>query len=89
MHHGSSALHCEDLRQQLGVLDVAFEERDIVGHREAEPGRKVVDHRDRVTGVAQGEHGMAADVTGPAGDEDRVRLTFDQSGHAGTLRRTW
>ena len=83
MHDRLRALFAEDPRQQVGVLDVAFVERDSIGHGKAKAGGQVVDHRDGPAAVGQRKDGVAADIAGAAGDEDGRSV-----GHAAFLSRS-
>ena len=53
-----------------GSTDFTFHERDAVGHGFPPTGAQVVHHRHPIPGLEKGKDGVAADVTGAAGDED-------------------
>ncbi len=59
------------LRHQLAVAGAAGDERDLAGDEEAKSGRQVVEHDHRLAGVDQLMHHVAADIAGPARDQDR------------------
>ena len=52
------------------VGDIAFVERNALGHRLADTVGQIVDDRHAPARVLEGEHGVAADIAGAAGDED-------------------
>ncbi|KHS47656.1 hypothetical protein NJ75_01450 [Novosphingobium subterraneum] len=70
MHDRARTLFGKDAPQKVGILDIAFVERHIIGHGEAEAGDEIVDHRDRMVRVPQRQHGVGADVACAAGDEN-------------------
>jgi len=70
VHHGADLLLGEDPREQIDVRDIASVERHALRNGELEPRAQIVDHRDRPSRVEQGQHRMAADIAGPAGNED-------------------
>ena len=52
-----------------GIGEVGDDQPAPARHRRAMAGAQVVDHGDLVTPVHQGGNQMAADITGPAGDQ--------------------
>ena len=71
MDDGVDAVARDRLFDQLAVAGRADDERDLAGHQEAESGRQVVEHDHRLAGVVELVHHVAADVAGPARDQDR------------------
>jgi hypothetical protein len=70
MHDGAYALLGENARKQVCVLYVAPVEGDIVRNGEFESRRKIVDDCNGPACIAQGEDGVAADITGASGDKN-------------------
>ena len=56
---------------ERAVGDVAFGERRRFGHRPVEAGEQIVDDDDRPAGIEQRQHGVAADIAGPARHQHR------------------
>ena len=77
MHHCADVLFGNDSGEQTGVLDIALVKWHRFGHRPAKAGDQIVDDCHRPTGIGQGEHGVAADIAGTAGNEDRAFLGHD------------
>ena len=71
MHDGAYALLGKNARKQVRVLYIAFIERDIVRYGEFETRRKIVYNGNGPACIAQGEDGVAADITGASGDKNR------------------
>ena len=66
----AKAKHGENPRQKRLVFDVAFVQRHALGHGETEACAEIVDDGHGPSGIAKGEHRVAADVPGAAGDKD-------------------
>ena len=71
MDDGGHAMAAKRLRHQIAVAGRAGDERDLAGDQEAKSGRQIVEHDHRLAGVDQLMHHVAADIAGPAGDQDR------------------
>src|SRR6185437_3683700 len=71
MDDGGDAVASNGLRHQLAVAGRASDERDLARDQEAKTGRQVIEHDDRLPGVDQLMHHVAADIAGPARDQDR------------------
>ena len=61
----------DGLRHQIAVAGAAGNERDLAGDQEAETGRQIVEHDHRLAGIDQLMHHVAADIAGPARDQNR------------------
>ncbi len=70
MDDGGDAVAGDRLRHQLAVAGRAGDEGHLAGHQEAKPGRQIVEHDHRLAGVDELVHHVAADIAGPAGDQD-------------------
>src|SRR5438309_6748514 len=70
MHDRADPALVDDAVEKHRLGDRALVERHVVGHDLARAVRQIVNHRDAPAGVLQRQHGMAADITGAAGDED-------------------
>lgn len=81
MHDRADALLREDPAEQFAILDVTFVEGNTIRYGEAESSAEIVDHRHGITGVPQREHGMTANISGSASDEDGIRKRIEVSRH--------
>src|SRR3546814_2657758 len=70
MHDRPDAMVAQRCLYQRLVGYVAFDEGDICGYRPAKAGNEVVDDDHAITGVAQRQHRMAADIARAARNED-------------------
>ena len=61
----------DGLRHQIAVAGAAGNERDLAGDQEAETGRQIVEHDHRLAGIDELMHHVAADIAGPARDQNR------------------
>ena len=59
-----------DPADEVGVADIALEERHLGRHDRTRAGGEVVDHQRPLAGAEQGQRHVAADVAGAAGHED-------------------
>ncbi len=71
MDNGLDALLPQEAAEQLGIADVADDELGRLGDGPLEAGGQIVEHDDRLAGINQLQHHMAADIAGSAGDQDR------------------
>ena len=71
MEDGADAVLTQQLRDQRAVGDIAADIGCLLRHEGASPVAFIVDDRHVPAGVEQREHGVAADVAGATGDEDR------------------
>ena len=79
MQHNGGAMFRKRLRQRFRIEEDAFDERTPPNEL-AVAGRKIVIHRREEAGGGQRLAGMAADVSGTAGDEDiRMRKSSKPS----------
>ena len=70
MHHRAAAMFADDPPDQGVIRDLTFIERHPGGHRATPAGGQIVHHHRLATIVQQRQHGVAADITGTAGDQD-------------------
>ncbi len=102
MHDCLRALLGEDTLDERAVRDGSFVERDLLRHGAPHAVGQIVDHRDRPARILEREHGVAADISGAAGDEDwdfahafalaKARTEFqpqDARAMQAKLRRKW
>jgi len=57
---------------QIGIGDIAFDQRHRARHGGAPPGRQIVQHDDLKARVQKRQHGMAANVSGTARNQNSV-----------------
>src|SRR3546814_19573013 len=62
-----------DLRQQLGIADIARDEGHLRRHGVANPGAEVVQDDRAIARVLERQHDVAADIPGATGDENADR----------------
>jgi len=74
MHDRADIFRLDDPREQSAVLDIACMKGNTLRHRPAKAGGQIVDHRYRPACIAQRKHRVAANIAGPAGDQDRERF---------------
>src|SRR3546814_9699679 len=72
MDHCANAVLAEDVPKQLWIAGIAFIEGDVCGDQVAASFRKVVKDHHRARNLAASQHGMAADVASPPGNQDRI-----------------
>jgi hypothetical protein len=85
MQNGVEGTPAEGLGQRGAIVATAGDEHDVLRQRLAMPLRKIIQHHDLVTTVAQGEHGVAANIAGAAGHQ--VSGQVDPPASAATMRR--
>jgi hypothetical protein len=73
MHHGADAVVSHRRDESRAIGEVGFDER-APAHRLAMSARQVVKGDRPVAGACQGLAGMAPDITGAAGHQDRSRF---------------
>ena len=69
-----ASMPCSAIRlgDQRLVAEIALRRSvTLGGNRVAKPGREIVEHHDRLAGVEQRQHHVAADIAGAAGDQNR------------------
>jgi len=75
MHYRTDLLLGENPGQQVLICNVALVEGHTIGYGEFEAGGQVVDDRHGPAAIAEGQHGMAADVACAAGNQNGEMLT--------------
>ena len=65
---------CSVLHDQFAVAGRAGDEGDEARDEEAKTGGQVVEHDLRLAGIDERMHHVAADIAGPAGDQNRHDL---------------
>ena len=75
MHGGGNAVARDHAANRLALARVRVDEGDTGGDRASIAGGQIVDHHDRIAGVAQGEHDVAADIAGGPGDKHGARTS--------------
>src|SRR3546814_16107779 len=83
MHDRPDAMVAQRCLYQRLVGYVAFDEGDICGYRPAKAGNEVVDDDHAITGVAQRQHRMDADIARAARNEDIGRAEESRGGKEG------
>ena len=76
MHRGGHAVAGDRAAHRLAVGRVGLDEGDAGGDRAPIARRQVVHRHDRIAGIAQGQHDVAADVAGAPGDQHGARTPF-------------
>ena len=71
LHDGVDVVPGQDVAQPAGVVNVALDDRGRRTNGIRMAGREIVVHDYALTACGERLHGMAADVSGSAGDEDR------------------
>ncbi len=70
MHHRVDLVRGNHVAEPGGIVNVAVDNRTGLGHGIAMAGREIVVNDDPLTARGERLDGMAADVSGSAGDED-------------------
>ena len=74
MHDGVDRVFSDQPADQGFVSDIAQRERHIRRDSPSEARRQIVQHDDAAAGICERQYGMAADIAGAAGDQDRASL---------------
>ena len=69
MHHGIGPMVGEHAAHGVAVVHGTLRQRHATRHRFGVARREVVDHRDRMAGIDERAHRVAADVARAAGDD--------------------
>ena len=77
MHHGRRSALANRAAHRSHIADVAFDHRRIERRAAMSSGEIVVDD-DAVTGTPERFGGVAADISGTAGDEDGGQISCGQ-----------
>ena len=71
MHNCLHSMVAQRCFHQRLVGDVAHDQRNALRYCPIKAGNEIVDDHNAIAGIRQCQHCMAADITGPARDQDR------------------